>query len=149
MNGRRIDSESATAPEVGENDRSFGNWEPRGKDPSIPPTDRKPGRFAEALKQLFRQVAKAIITDHPAPKPKRRRKRIEDTRGLFKKAMKKILLPVVRSLFDFEFLHHPPDELDETQRLIRRERNSHGDMRQSHEDHTFHYGQSNHLSPRL
>jgi len=56
-------------------------------------------------------VAKAIITD-PAPKPKRRRKkRDEDKRGLFKKLALKILRPVVRSIFhDSAFNIYAPAE---------------------------------------
>jgi ATP-dependent exoDNAse (exonuclease V) alpha subunit len=119
-------------------------------EPATAPAPAKTLRSAEPLKQQFRQVAKAVITA-PAPKPKRRRKRGEDTRGLFKRAMKKILFPVVRSIFDMgdSMKYAPPDELDETQRLIFRQWNAQGGMDMAHHNEAFHYAQSNYLSPRF
>ena len=83
-------------------------------------------------------------------KPKRRRKRTEDTCGLFKKLAMKILAPVLRSVFDaddFNWLT-PPDELDETQRLLQRERYSQDAMWQQHDNEASHRDQTNHLFPR-
>jgi hypothetical protein len=86
---------SASATEAGENDKSFGNWEPRGKDPSIPPADRKPGAFTEAIKKLFREVKTALTCKAPAPQPSRRR--TEDTgRAAFQMAARKIMRRAVR-----------------------------------------------------
>jgi hypothetical protein len=98
-------------------------------------------------------VVKAITGKAPAlqPKPKRRRRRDEDTRGLFKKLAMKILAPVVRSIFGLDDFNcfTPPDELDETQRLMQREYHSQQAISQHDHGQPFHYDQTNHLSPRF
>jgi hypothetical protein len=113
----------------------------------------RPRSLAGAIKQLFWEAKKAITGAVPALKPKRRRrKRDEDTRGLFKKLAMKLLAPVVRSIFDPGDFHWftPPDELDETQRLMRREWQNQGAMQQhSADNQASHHDQSNHLSPHL
>jgi len=115
-----------------------------------PPGSDRPRSLFGAIKQLFRAVAKAVTT-HPTPKPKRRRKRDEDTRGLFKKLAMKILAPVMRSIFHHDDFNcfTPPDELDETQRLLMREQHSRYALWQHDHNHASDYDQSNHLSPRL
>lgn len=86
----------------------------------------------------------------PKPKPKRRRRRDDDTRGLFKKLAMKILAPVARSMFPVDFAWFmPPDEPDETQRLLGRQWRSQDDTRQQHDNQAFRSDQSNHLSPRF
>jgi hypothetical protein len=105
--------------------------------------------FGQAIKRLFRAVAKAIITDHPPPKPKRRRKRDEDTRGLFKKLAMKILGPIARAISEPDPWYMPPGELDDAQRLLMRERHRQDAFWQHQHNQAFHYDQRNHLSPRF
>jgi hypothetical protein len=108
--------------------------------------------FAGQIKDLFRNVMEALTGKSIAPNPKRRRKRGEDTRGMFKKLAMKILAPVVRRIIDPGEFHwfSPPDELDETQRLIMRQWHSEDAWWQQHGNDAFRYDQSNnHLSPRL
>jgi len=111
---------------------------------------KKPAGLGENLKRLFRKAVTALTQREPSPKPKRRRKRTEDTYGLFKKLAMKILAPVLRSVFDaddFNWLT-PPDELDETQRLLQRERYSQDAMWQQHDNEASHRDETNHLFPR-
>jgi hypothetical protein len=74
--------------EAGENDRSCEAWEYRSDDHG-PILERKVSGFAEALKQQFREVVKALTRHAPAPEPPRR-KRTEETRGAFTLAARKI-----------------------------------------------------------
>lgn len=88
-----------------------------------------------------------------APKPRRRRKREDDTRGLFKKLAMKILAPAPETIFalgDFNCFT-PPAALDETQRRLLRERTSQNALWRTHQHHNqpVHYDHSTHLSPRL
>jgi Ti-type conjugative transfer relaxase TraA len=120
----------------------------------IPAAAAQTSPRAPDAKPSFRQAAKEATQKDPAPQPapaRRRRKRGEDTRGLFKRATKKILLPVARSIFDMaDFAKYaPPGEFDETERLRFRQWNERGGMYQPYENHAFHYGQSNCLSPRF
>jgi hypothetical protein len=127
--------------------------------PFIAPTIAEPAREAKAqppgivgkIKQLFKDAMKALTGKSAAPKPKRRRKRGEDTRGLFKKLAMKILGPVVRSVFDADDFNWftPPDELDETQRLLQRELYSQDAIWQHHDNEASHRDQTNHLFPHL
>lgn len=115
------------------------------------PPATKPRLFAAgAIKRLFRKVAKAVITEL-APKPRRKRKRDDDTRGLFKRLAMKILAPVARAIFDPDDFNWstPPEELDETQRLLMRERHGNNAFWQQEHNQDFHYDHSDHLSPRL
>jgi len=111
----------------------------------------KPRSFVGKIKQLFRDAIKAVTGKAPDPKPKRRSKRTDDTRGLFKKLAIKILGPVVRSVFDADDFNWfaPPDELDETQRLLQRERYSQDAMWQQHDTEASHPDRTNHLFPHL
>lgn len=95
-------------------------------------------------------MKKALTGKAAAPKPKgRRKRRDEDTRGLFKKLAMKILAPVARSIFHAEFAWFmPPDELDETQRLMKRQAHSQDDAWQRHADAAFPQDHQDHLSPR-
>lgn len=110
-----------------------------------------PRSIVGTIKQLFKDAMKALTGKSATPKPKRRRKRTEDTRGLFKRLAMKILAPVVRSVFDADDFNWfaPPDELDETQRLLQRERYSQNAMWQQHGNEALRDDRSNHLSPRL
>ena len=109
----------------------------------------KPRGLGDAIKQLFREVKKALTGKTPATKPKRRRKRGEDTRGLFKKLARKILAPVVQSIFAADFAWFmPPDEPDETQRLMMRQAHSQDDAWQRHANAAFPQDHQDHLSPR-
>jgi hypothetical protein len=100
------------------------------------------------IKQLFRAIAKAVITDK-APKPKRRRKREEDTRGLFKKLAMKLLSAAAQAISEPDPWYMPPGELDGTQRLLMRERLSQAAVRQQQHNQAFHYQHPDHLSPRF
>jgi hypothetical protein len=110
----------------------------------------KPAGLGGSLKQLFGKVVKALTGKAAAPKPKRRRRRGEDTRGLFKKLAMKILAPVARSIFHAEFgWFLPPDEPDETQRLMMRQWQRQDDNWQQDDNRALRSDQPNHLSPRL
>lgn len=117
------------------------------------PTKLRPRLFAAgAIKRLFSKIAKAVIMEL-APKPRRRRKREDDTRGLFKRLAMKILAPAPETIFalwDFNCFT-PPAALDETQRLLLRERISQNVLWQTQQNHNqaVHYDHSTHLSPRL
>jgi hypothetical protein len=140
--------------------RDKGERDPKADNPPVssaaiaePPGSAKaqPRGFAGTIKQLFKDAMKALTGKSAAPKPKRRRKRGEDARGLFKKLAMKILAPVVRLVFhtdDFNWLT-PPDELDETQRLLQRELHSQDAMWHQHDNEAFHRDQPNHLFPHL
>jgi hypothetical protein len=127
--------------------------QPASFDPEpLPEANAEPRSFGGKIKALFRDAMKALTSKSPAPKPKRRRKRGEDTRGLFKKLARKIMAPVVRLVFDVDDFHWstPPDELDETQRLIQRKRYSHTDVWAQHDHYQdFRHDHSNDLSPHL
>lgn len=118
--------------------------------PNEKPTGQPAPRpsFGQAIKELFRAVAKAVITDL-APKPKRRRKRDEDTRGLFKKLAMKILAPITRAIREPEPWFKPPAALDDTQRWLMRERQRQNAFQQQQHQQAFHYDRRNHLSPRF
>lgn len=63
----------------------------------------------------------------------------------------KILAPAPETIFalwDFNCFM-PPAPLDETQRLLLRERYSQDALSQSPQNQAFHYDHSTHLSPRL
>jgi hypothetical protein len=111
----------------------------------------QPRSIVGTIKQLFKDAVKALTGKSSAPKPKRRRKRTEDTRGLFKRLAMKILAPVVRSVFDADDFNWftPPDEPDETQRLLQRERYAQDAAWQQHNDEAFRHDQTNHLFPHL
>jgi hypothetical protein len=109
----------------------------------------KPSGFGDAIKRLFGEVKKTLTGKAVALKPKRRRKRGEDTRGLFKKLAMKILAPVARSIFHADFAWFmPPDELDETQRLMMRQTHTQNDGWMPHANAAFPPDHQNHLSPR-
>jgi hypothetical protein len=115
------------------------------------PAAEKPRLFsATKIKTLFRAIAKAVITDK-APKPKRRRKRDEDTRGLFKKLALKILRPVVRSIFhDSAFSRYvPPPQLDDTQRWKLRHSHHHDTAHNHGHNQALRSERPNHLSLRF
>jgi hypothetical protein len=104
---------------------------------------------AGAIKRLFSKIAKAVITEL-APKPRRKRKRDDDTRGLFKRLAMRLLAPAAETIFalwDFNCFT-PPAALDETQRLLLRERYSGAAVSQSHQNQAVHYDHSTDLSPR-
>ena len=63
------------------------------RDPPAADRSAKPRGFAGAIKQLFRDVKKAITGEAPAPPPQRRR--TEDTRSGFRPAAVRL----VRSIF--------------------------------------------------
>jgi hypothetical protein len=116
-----------------------------------PASNPRPRLFAAgAIKKLFGKIAKAVITEL-APKPRRPRKRDDDTRGLFKRLAMKILAPVPETIFGFWDCNcfMPPTTLDETQRRLFRECTSGPALTQSHQTHAAHYDHSTHLSPRL
>jgi hypothetical protein len=149
-----------SAPIRQEPQRDKGERDAKTDDPPVtaaavgePPgsATAKPRSFAGTIKQLFKDAMKALTGKSAAPKPQRRRKRGEDTRGLFKKLAIKILGPVVRSVFDADDFNWfaPPDELDETQRLLQRERYSQDTTWQQHDNEASHRDQTNHLFPHL
>jgi hypothetical protein len=94
---------------------------------------------------------KALTGKSTAPKPKRRRKRGEDTRSLFKRLAMKILAPVVRAIFELGDFNcfTPPDELDETQRRMMRQWHSQDETWQQHGNDAFRNDQQNYPSPHL
>jgi hypothetical protein len=124
--------------------------EPGGATDKQEPAAEKPRLFsAVKLKDSFRAVAKAVITEL-APKPTRRRKRGEDTRGLFKKLAMKILGHLARATRrEPDPWYMPPIPLDETQRWLMREQQSQNAFQQQEHQQAFHYDQRNHLSPRF
>jgi hypothetical protein len=136
-----------------ERDPETDNPPPTAAAIAEPPAEAKaqPRSIVGTIKQLFKDAVKALTGKSAAPKPQRRRKRGEDTRGLFKKLAIKILGPVVRSVFDADDFNWftPPDELDETQRLLQRERYSQEAMWQQHDNEASHRDQTNHLFPHL
>jgi hypothetical protein len=115
-----------------------------------PQASAKPRSLGDAIKRLFGQVKKALTDKAAAPKPKgRRKRRDEDTRGLFKKLAMKILAPVARSIFHADFAWFmQPDELDETQRLMMRQAHSQDDAWQRHANAAFPQDHQDHLSLR-
>lgn len=56
-----------------------------------PAVDRKPPGIAQTIRQLFREVKKALTGKAPAPKPAQRRRRGEETRSAFRLAFQKIM----------------------------------------------------------
>jgi hypothetical protein len=101
--------------------------------------------FAGKIKDLFRNAMKALTGKSTAPKPKRRRKHGEDTRSLFKRLAMKLLAPVLRTIFELGDFNcfSPPDELDETERLMMRQWHSQDDMGQQHGNDAFRHDQQN------
>jgi len=109
----------------------------------------RPRLFAAgAIKRLFSKIAKAVITEL-APKPRRRKKRDEDTRGLFQKLALKIFGSVAPKTTEPDPWYMPPTELDETQRRRFREHLNQAAHSYSYQNQPFDYGHSTHLSPRL
>lgn len=104
----------------------------------------KPRSFAGAIMQLFREVKKAITGAAPAPHPRQRRRRTDETWRGFKMATG-IMRRVVHSIFH---PWEPPAELDDAQRQ-QLYWNDQASMHQFQETHSFHCDESNHLSPHL
>jgi hypothetical protein len=102
------------------------------------------------LKQLFRDVKKALTSKPPAPQPtKQRRRREEETRGGFRLAGVAVMRRVARSFFKASnFPWEPPDQLDEDQRIQRWHENN-IDVYHAEESEHFHYAEQNHLSLKL
>jgi hypothetical protein len=86
--GRLSDSDTAT--EAGENDKSLGNREPQGEDRN-PAQDRKVHRFAETLKRQFREAVNALTRHDHAPQPAQRRRRTGEASGGFILAARQIM----------------------------------------------------------
>jgi hypothetical protein len=141
-NGKLHDSDSAT--EAGENDRSFGNREPRGEDQSFPPTDRKAPGFAETLRRQFRQLAQSLTRHAPASQPTQHRRRAEETRGGFSLAARQITRrSETLSAAAFAAVAFIPETLDWLNPF-------HFDSTGNSElDDDYHCVESNHLFPHL
>jgi hypothetical protein len=82
------------------------------------PADGGPRSFAGSIKQLFREVKRALTgKESAAPEPKKRvRRRTEETRGAFRLA-RNIMLRVIRSIFHpSNYPWESPCELDDAHR---------------------------------
>jgi hypothetical protein len=105
------------------------------------------GSLAEAIRQQFRKVARAVtaITMSPA----QRRKRKEETKGSFKLA-RAIGRRVRRSIFDPSNFNHVPAQFDEAGYFLRRllDEWAQEDDHQ-HQPESFHYGSAADFDPRL
>ena len=121
--------------------------------PLPPPTQHpaKAGSLFPKIRELFGKLAE-FLTGKPTPyAAARRKRRDEDTRRLYKRLAMKVLAPVMRSIAtadDFNCFT-PPDALDETQRLMLRERRNQDAMQQPGHSQVFSYDQQNNLSPRF
>lgn len=116
----------------------------------FPEAKTQPRSFAGKIRDLFRVAMKVLTGKSPSPKPKRHRKREEDTRGLFKRLAMKIVAPMMRpiiNLDDFAWFT-PPDEPDETQRWLMRQADEQPAWKQCDAD-AYNHNHQNHLFPRL
>lgn len=85
---------------------------------NLPRLEPKTG--ATSLRQLFRRVVDAITHRDPAPAPKRKRRRTEETRGAFTMA-RVIVGRVKRAIFEpWEISSHVPTPYDEAEYFLRR-----------------------------
>jgi hypothetical protein len=110
----------------------------------------RPRLFSAAkIRELFGKIA-AAVTGKPTPSLKaRRKKRGEDTRGLFRKLAMKVFNRLVRTIPEPDPWFMPPGELDDTQRLLMRQRQAQEGFWQQQHNQAFHYDPRNHLSPRF
>lgn len=74
---------------------SRGNWEPPGKNQN-PATDRNAPRLAGTLRRQFRECINRLTGHSPAPQPKMRRRRTEDTGRAFRMTARKIMRRTAR-----------------------------------------------------
>jgi len=106
---------------------------------------------AVKIKELFGKLAEAV-TGKPTPSlAAKRKRRREETGGLFKRLAIKLLTIVARVKFpEPDPWYMPPAELDNTQRLLLRQRTAQ-DAYGPHQQHyqTFHSHPPSYLSPRL
>jgi hypothetical protein len=117
-----------------------------GNDPSADAPKRRhflPG----AIKQLFREVAKAVIQTI-APSPAARRKRQDETRKGFRMFARKITPKIVRSIFDDHAFWLPPDHDEHAEYLRLLEMSAQEDFNQHYDNGAFH-GEAEHLSLHL
>jgi hypothetical protein len=166
-NSRRPrDSGNANATEAGENDESRENREPPGKDES-PTIDGKAPRFAQAIKQLFREVKKAITGEAPAPQPTQRRRKEETRGGLmmparrfascivqrqFRKLADALRQPVAPSILDNLYAPRPYDPEQEraaAERFLRMQIDewTHGEDQTQEQDGSFRYARAAGFDP--
>ncbi len=109
----------------------------------------KPRHFLPgAIKQLFREVAKAVIQTL-APSPAVRRKRQDETRKGFRKFARKITPKIVRSIFGDPAFWLPPDHDEHAEYLRLLEMSEQEDFNQHHDNPAFHYSEAEHLSLHL
>jgi hypothetical protein len=143
---KRRGSGSANAREAGENDESRGD----GAIPRPEPETRAPSprpRFAQSLKQLFRQLAE-VLTLTPPQRQERKKRRQEETGKAFRLSALNIMRPIMLSIFDDPAFWHPPDVMDEAER-IRQWHANNIDVDHLQESESFHYSEQNHLSLNL
>ena len=109
----------------------------------------KPSHFLPgAIKQLFREVAKAVIQTL-APSPAVRRKRQDETRKGFRMFARKITPRIIRSIFDDGAFWLPPDHDEHAEYLRLLEMSEQEDFPQEHDDGAFHHAEAEHLSLHL
>lgn len=124
--------------------------EPRSKTENDPSAAApKPRHFLPGvIRQLFRDVAKAVIQTL-APSPAVRRKRQDETRKGFRMFARKITSKIVRSIFDAPALWQPPDYDEHAERLRLLEMSEQEDFNQHHDNDAFHHAEEEHLSLHL
>jgi hypothetical protein len=109
-----------------------------------PTQDRSKSSLAGMLKQQFRQLVKVLTDREPAPAPKRKTRRTEETRRGFKMA-RDLTQKITRSLLHFLYRpssYDPEQERAYAEHVLRTQMEEWTQESEQQQDEAFHYARA-------
>jgi len=107
--------------------------------------------FAQAIRQLFRQLGQVLTLKPPQlqARQERKKRRQEETGKGFRRLALNVMRRVVPSIFDDPDFWRPPDHDEHAEHLRLLEMSEQQDFNPQDDDGSFHYAEADHLSLHL